>query len=252
MEDLDPEDEDYNIMKQSSNFVNVYGPQHHFPLHYAVMSGNIETVKALIAGADGDIDIEVKTTTGRSPLSIACANGDFEIAEYLLEKGASVHENSKTKKNPLIVATQNGHINIVSLLLRHGIHPDVPDSSGNTAVHYAAGYGWSHILKFLVENGAHPDIKNDWNSSPAMIAMLKNHFGCLDYLMELDNVDKSMVDNEGRSIISQLCMTFTEDTLEQIKYMDKFEHIDYNMVDAKGWTCMHYLGKSFALIITYP
>lgn len=241
VEDIDPDDEDYELMKKSSDFINTYGPAHHFPIHYAVMSGNIDTVKALVENAGSDIDLEVKTTDGKSPLSIACSEGYYEIAEYLLKKGVSVHETKKQKKNSLIWASQNGHIHIVSLLLRHGIHPDVPDSSNNTAAHYAAAYGWLNVLKFLVENGAHPDLKNDWNSTPAMIAMLKNHFGCLDYLMELDNVDKSMVDNEGRSIISQLCMNFTKDTLEQIQYMDKFKHLDYNMKDANGWTCMHFL-----------
>lgn len=170
--------------------------------------------------------------------------GHYEIAKYLLSKGASVHETKKQKKGPLIWAAQNGHIHIVSLLLRHGIHPDSPDSSGNTAAHYAAGYGWLNVLKFLIENGAHPDIKNDWNSTPAMIAMLKNHFGCLDYLMGLKEVDKSMVDNEGRSVISQLCMGFTKDTINQIKYMDKFKSIDYNLKDGNGWTCMHFLASN--------
>ena len=74
--------------------------------------------------------------------------------------------------------------------------------------------------------------------------MLKNHFGCLDYLMEIEGVDKSMVDNEGRSVISQLCMNFTKNTLDQIKYMDKFKHLDYNSKDANGWTCMHFLAAN--------
>lgn len=36
-------------------------------------------------------------------------------------------------------------------------------------------------------------------------------------------------------------MNFTKDTLDQIKYMDKFKHLDYNSKDANGWTCMHFL-----------
>jgi len=241
LDDLDKDDEDYQMMLKSTDFINSYGPSHHFPIHYAALSGNFETVKAVVEGAGDNIDLEVRTTDGKSPLSIACCNGNYDIAEYLLSKGVQVHENKKQKKNPLIWAAQNGHINIVSLLLRHGIHPDLPDSSNNTATHYAAGYGWLNILTFLIENGAHPDLRNDWNSTPAMIAMLKNHFGCLDYLMDIEGVDKSMVDNEGRTIISQLCMNFTQDTLSQIKYMDKYKHIDYNCVDASGSTCMHYL-----------
>ena len=236
LEDLNPNDDDYFLMKSSSDFINTYGGGHHYPLHYAVKSGSFECVETLVEGSGDTPDLEVRTTAGETPLAMACSLGHYEIAKYLLKKGASVHETKKKKKNPLILAAQNGHIHIVSLLLRHGIHPDVPDSSGNTACHYAAGYGWSNVLRFLVENGADPDIKNDWNSTPAMISMLKNHFGCLDYLMELENVDKSMVDNEGRTVISQLCQRYSKDTLEQIKYMDKFKQLDYNLKDANGWT----------------
>ena len=238
---LDENDDDFLLMKSSSDFVGTKGPYGNYPIHYAVLSGSIDTVRALVDGAGDDIDLDVRNTEGKSPLSLACINGYYEIAEFLLEKDITVHETKKQKKNPLIWAAQNGHIHIVSLLLRHGVHPDVHDSSGNTAAHYAAGYGWLNILKFLIENGAHPDQKNEWNSTPAMIAMLKNHFGCLDYLMELDDVDKSMVDNEGRSVISQLCMNYNKDTLEQVKYMDKFKNLDYCSKDANGWTCLHFL-----------
>jgi len=70
-------------------------------------------------------------------------------------------------------------------------------------VHYAAGYGWTHILKYLIEEGgASPDIKNDWNSTPAMIAMLKGHFRNLEYLLNRKDVESSLVDSDGRSVVT--------------------------------------------------
>ena len=70
-------------------------------------------------------------------------------------------------------------------------------------MHYAAGYGWTHILKYLIEEGgASPDIKNDWNSTPAMIAMLKGHFGNLEYLLNRKDVESSLVDSDGRSVVT--------------------------------------------------
>jgi hypothetical protein len=74
-----------------------------------------------------------------------------------------------------------------------------------------------------------------------MIATLKNHFGCVEYLMGLENADKSMVDNEGRTKISQLCQLYSKNTLEQIFCMEKSKQYDYNLKDANGWTCMHFL-----------
>ena len=42
LEDLDPNDEDYQLMKRSSDFINTYGLYHQFPIHFAVSSGSFE------------------------------------------------------------------------------------------------------------------------------------------------------------------------------------------------------------------
>ena len=35
--------------------------------------------------------LESKNFYSETPFSVACANGNLEIAEYLLEKGANIH-----------------------------------------------------------------------------------------------------------------------------------------------------------------
>ncbi len=83
----------------------------------------------------------------------------------------------------------NGHIHIVSFLLRYGVSPNYKDQSENTALHYACGYGWLHIVKYLVEAGANPNELNEWKMHPILLAMLKGHFGIVDYMMSLKQLN---------------------------------------------------------------
>lgn len=102
----------------------------------------------------------------------------------MIEKGAKIHGADKQQKSPLIKACINGQDHIVSLLLRRGVNANFCDLSENTALHYACAYGWLDIVKILVEKGK-ADINrlNEWKSSPTIIAMLKGHFGVVDYLL---------------------------------------------------------------------
>ncbi len=85
----------------------------------------------------------------------------------------------------------NGQIQVVSILLRHGVNPNYKDLSENTALHYACGYGWLNIVKYLVEAGADPNLLNEWKMHPILLAMLKGHFGIVDYLMSLKQLNVS-------------------------------------------------------------
>jgi ankyrin repeat protein len=42
LENLDPNDEDYMLMKKTTDIVNTYGPLHQFPIHFAIKSGSVE------------------------------------------------------------------------------------------------------------------------------------------------------------------------------------------------------------------
>ena len=54
-------------------------------IHFAAMYGTCESIKILIKeGAK----INIPSTSGEYPVDIACKNGNFEIAQFLIEKGA--------------------------------------------------------------------------------------------------------------------------------------------------------------------
>ena len=89
------------------------------------------------------------------------------------------------------------------MLLRKGVNVNFCDLSENTALHYACAYGWLNVVKLLVEEGG-ADINrlNEWKSSPTIIAMLKGHYGIVDYLLGRKEIDASLVDDHGRTLVA--------------------------------------------------
>ena len=236
---LDKKDKDYEHYAKFYSYVDSVGPYKNTPLHYAMKSGSLPIVKALIeAGASPDS----KNFYNDTPLSVACQKGHLEIAEYLINKGANIHGVDKQQRTPLIRACQNGQIHVVSMLLRKGVNANFCDLSENTALHHACAYGWINIVKLLVEEGkADVNRPNEWKSSPTIIAMLKGHFGIVDYLLSRKEIDASLVDDTGRTLVAQLCLHLNEDSFKNLKFLISKKKIDVTQKTVEGFSPLHIL-----------
>jgi hypothetical protein len=96
-----------------------------------------------------------------SPLVVACANGDVEMARMLLTEGADVKARDGT--SALQVAAESGHAEVVKLLLRHGADPQdrhlriVGDNDYRITdgpLKAAAAKGHEAVVRALLEGGA--------------------------------------------------------------------------------------------------
>lgn len=76
------------------------------PLHYAVYSGLLESVRLLIhKGAD----IIAIDGTKKTPLHWACQkNGAQEVVQFLVDQGANMNATDDRKMTPLHLAAQAG------------------------------------------------------------------------------------------------------------------------------------------------
>ncbi|UYV82594.1 hypothetical protein LAZ67_22000062 [Cordylochernes scorpioides] len=95
------------------------------PLHYSVISGNMDIVKLLVAyGAAVCYDSEYLRPT---PLDFAVLRGNYEVVEFLIECGADVNIGSPVIGLPLHIALSEKIENkyeIVKLLLENGADPN--------------------------------------------------------------------------------------------------------------------------------
>ena len=128
------------------------------------------------------------------------------------------------------------------MLLRKGVNVNFCDLSENTALHHACAYGWLNIVKLLVESGK-GDINrlNEWKSSPTIIAMLKGHYGIVDYLLSRKDIDASLVDDQGRSLVAQLCLNLNEDSFKNLKFLISKNKIDVAHKTSDGFSPLHIL-----------
>ena len=79
----------------------------------------------------------VEGNSKKSPLHIAAGEGNVQMCEFLLHKGARVDARDKLLKTPLHLACQAGHAVVVNLLLDNNADPYEKDNSGRTSMHYA-------------------------------------------------------------------------------------------------------------------
>lgn len=151
---------------------------------YACEKGDIETIKAFLDFSDSKIKVNTGQGVDRmTPLMYAAAQGNYELAQFLLGRNARVLAKDKFKRTALIMACRNGHVRVASLLLQHGSDWNHIDSSNNTALHYAAANGFIECIDLLIKHQADVNAMNSWNVTPITIAMLNNHLGTVKRLL---------------------------------------------------------------------
>ncbi|XP_062368319.1 B-cell lymphoma 3 protein homolog [Cinclus cinclus] len=115
------------------------------PLHVAVASGSRESVLVLLEhGADVDA-VDIKS--GRSALLHAVENDDLEMAELLLQRGASVNAQSYAGCTALHAAAGRGLLRLLRLLLRCGADCGLRNLHNDTAAGVAASAQVIDILR---------------------------------------------------------------------------------------------------------
>ncbi len=141
-------------------------------LMLAARHGQNDSARILVAyGADLETAVR-----GCTALTFACARGDSDIAETLLNAGANPEVRQQNGLTPLHLAAIGGHARIVQVLLAHGVNPDqiqtnhtdnLPTlSDGSTPLHWAADWGRIDIVKILLQHGANVHLANQAGDTP--------------------------------------------------------------------------------------
>lgn len=124
------------------------------PLHIAARQGNTELVQLLLLkGADKD----ALDGYGQIPLSVAALNGREAIARTLLAAGADVSvrdEQSRTLVH-LVAAAEEGYVEILNVVVAYGADVNAVGIHQETALHLAAvGDQKAEMMDVLVDAGA--------------------------------------------------------------------------------------------------
>lgn len=112
---------------------------------------------------------------GFTALGLACYFSHFEIARFLVLKGADVNLCSQNgfKVYPLHSAVAANHTGIARMLIEHGALVNVTQQSGVTPLHSAAQNGNLELLILLLEAGATVNARMEGGKLPADLAAEK-------------------------------------------------------------------------------
>jgi ankyrin repeat protein len=139
----------------------------------AVRQKDLQEVERLLAaGANPNAD-KVPGFEGRPALFHAAIFGYTDIAQELIDKGASAdYGAAEGLVTPLMVASLNGAASTVELLIRSGANVNAR-AGATTALTEATRRGYADVLSLLLAAGANPNVPMDDGSAPMCYA--KSH-----------------------------------------------------------------------------
>ncbi|XP_017758319.1 PREDICTED: protein fem-1 homolog CG6966 isoform X1 [Eufriesea mexicana] len=158
--------------------------------------GRLKLLMELLEHVKKDDVVKLVSTTSHdtTPLVIACRNGHYDVAEYLIEKcGANVNQPASVMFNgevierapPLWCAAAAGHLALVKLLVKNGAHVNATTKTDSTPLRAACFDGQLDIVRFLVAHGADIEIANHHGHTNLMIACYKGHIKIVNFLLAL-------------------------------------------------------------------
>ncbi len=204
-----------NILNKGINLSIIPEGKHFGYLTSAVIKGNIEIVKDLISHG-AEINPACEKNIICKPIIWAAENGDIEMLDLLINKGADVNSVGPYKFSVLKYAIDKKQSNSIAVLLKNGADINQrdqfsisnfelaitkcpfgiielmmeysPDINANnfpekfTPLMMASKIGRFNVVKYLIEKGANPNIKTKSGHTALDYAIYNKHDEVIAYL----------------------------------------------------------------------
>jgi len=145
------------------------------------LAKNAEVAQVLL---DNGASLNLKTTNSFNPLVSAVAAGNAETVKLLLDRGAAPDLVVADGATALNQAAARDRAAIVSMLLAKGASIDLTNQHGRTALAIAAREGSTNSVRLLLERGANRAIRDEQGMTAADYARRKPHSGIVEMLTE--------------------------------------------------------------------
>lgn len=124
---------------------------------------------------------------GMTPLLMACSYKKFDVASYLLDRGADIEKPDKWGFTPLLRACENGHLTMVNMLLEYNANPNQANKDGDTPLAIACEKECEAVVAKLLK---HRDIEVDKvdgdGHTPLSVACFKGNLAIVNMLLKSD------------------------------------------------------------------
>ena len=149
--------------------VNARGGIDETPIHAAANAGHVNVLSLLIEHG-ADIEDQIRSKNGRTPLNRAAWYGRLKVGRCLLDRGANINTRDDLGDTPLTNAVSSGYVKFAQMLLERRAVIDVQNNYGTTALHIAARRGDTQAVRLLLEHVADVNVRNEGGDTPSKLA----------------------------------------------------------------------------------
>lgn len=143
-----------------------------------------ENLPAIKAHLDKFREVDSRSDNGQTPLMVAAEQGNLDIVQELIRRGANVNLDDIDSWTSLICAAKEGHIEVVQELLENGANLEHRDMGGWTALMWAAYKGRTEVARLLLDKGANPNITGQYSVYPIIWAAGRGHGEIVHLLLQ--------------------------------------------------------------------
>ncbi|XP_017320668.3 ankyrin repeat, SAM and basic leucine zipper domain-containing protein 1 isoform X1 [Ictalurus punctatus] len=169
-------------------------------LKRAITAGDVDLMRKLL---DSGMNVETRLGFEWTPLMCAVHVGHCDLAELLLDRGASANF-SRDHYTVLMAActansaTEENISKCVALLLSRNADPNIYSRTRMTCLMLAARNGYSQVINLLVSHGAKLNSQDDNGYTALMSAVQYGHEAAVLKLLQL-GADKSIKSKSGNT-----------------------------------------------------
>ncbi|MGJ8725028.1 MAG: ankyrin repeat domain-containing protein [Roseibacillus sp.] len=146
----------------------------------AVFANETSQAKALLVEG---LAVDEPDQRGVTALGLACQNGNAELVELLLAKGAQAQTRSG-REPPLLIAARTGSVACVKMLLAAGAKIDESGRGSQTPLMWAAAAGHQEVVSLLIAKGADTEKTLDTGFDALLFAVRGGHRDVVVELLE--------------------------------------------------------------------
>lgn len=142
---------------------NLPNDVHAYPLHYAVLSGSLRMVTILV---NNRAFVDCIDSSKKTPLMVACEEEDHDIAEFLLDRGASTMTQDASGNKPIHFAVKSRAQACLRRLLTFDADVNTVNHMDETPLFVACKLGFHGVSRTLLRAGADPEKENKFATTP--------------------------------------------------------------------------------------
>ena len=207
------------------------------PLTLAARCGHDNVVDALLSGSQCPMD--AKGQDGYTALHYSCIYGHVDVIKIFVKHKADVNSKTNSGNTPLTLAIINGHANVLhALLLADKCLVDAKGQDGYTALHYSCRYGYVNMVRILVKYKANVNAKTNSGDTPLHVAVLYHQLEVITTLINDLDCDIDVRGHLGKSILHSAC--FCSDNMYDTSVVEYISgRLSPLVVDDNGNTPLH-------------